>query len=48
MQKPESGNSAETLICELLLPAGTLRLSGNITAEILQTLVRELEGIRKQ
>lgn len=34
--------TASTLTCELLLPAGTLRLSGNITAAVLQTLVREL------
>ncbi|EFE93406.1 IS66-like element accessory protein TnpA [Serratia odorifera] len=40
--------TASTLTCELLLPAGTLRLSGTITAAMLQTLVRELDEAGKR
>ncbi|MEX3557011.1 MAG: IS66-like element accessory protein TnpA [Burkholderia sp.] len=40
--------AASTLTCELLLPAGTLRLSGTITAAMLQALVRELGEVGKQ
>ncbi len=30
--------------CELVLPAGTLRISGKLTPELLQTLIREMQG----
>ncbi len=31
----------KSLCCELALPAGTLRISGKLTPELLQTLIRE-------
>lgn len=40
--------AASTLTCELLMPAGTLRLSGTVTAAVLQALVRELGEVGKQ
>ncbi|KAB0541674.1 IS66 family insertion sequence element accessory protein TnpB, partial [Pantoea stewartii subsp. stewartii] len=30
--------------CELVLPAGTLRISGKLTPELLQMLIREMQG----
>ncbi|QZN96679.1 IS66-like element accessory protein TnpA [Symbiopectobacterium purcellii] len=32
------------LCCELVLPAGTLRISGKLTPELLQILIREMQG----
>lgn len=34
----------ETLCCELLLPAGTVRLKGALTPTLLQVLIREMKG----
>ncbi|EFE93399.1 MULTISPECIES: IS66-like element accessory protein TnpA [Enterobacterales] len=39
--------TASALTCELLMPAGTLRLSGAVTAAMLQALVRELGEVGK-
>ncbi|WP_405391187.1 IS66-like element accessory protein TnpA [Pantoea stewartii] len=43
---PSSGpenTSGETLCCELVLPSGTVRLKGTLTAEMLQVLIREMK-----
>ena len=43
---PSSGpenTSGETLCCELVLPSGTVRLKGTLTAEMLQALIREMK-----
>ncbi|KGT85994.1 transposase [Erwinia typographi] len=34
----------ETPCCELVLPAGTLRIGGALTPELLQILIREMQG----
>ncbi|HBC5825683.1 TPA: transposase, partial [Escherichia coli] len=34
----------DSLCCELVLPAGTLRLKGELTPALLQTLIREMKG----
>ncbi|ELM3737375.1 transposase [Edwardsiella piscicida] len=36
--------SDDALCCELALPAGTLRISGKLTPELLQMLIREMQG----
>ncbi|HHU1440253.1 TPA: IS66-like element accessory protein TnpA, partial [Escherichia coli] len=42
VQIPEQINTPpDSLCCELVLPAGTLRLKGELTPALLQTLVRE-------
>lgn len=41
---PLSVQSDDTPCCELVLPAGTLRISGKLTQELLQTLIREMQG----
>ncbi|EMF4570802.1 IS66 family insertion sequence element accessory protein TnpB, partial [Escherichia coli] len=33
-----------SLCCELVLPAGTLRLKGELTPALLQTIIREMKG----
>ncbi|MDP1189062.1 IS66 family insertion sequence element accessory protein TnpB, partial [Klebsiella pneumoniae] len=34
----------DSLCCELVLPAGTLRLKGELTPALLQSLIREKKG----
>ena len=41
---PPSVQSNDVPCCELVLPAGTLRISGNLTPELLQMLIREMQG----
>ncbi|MGS7532196.1 IS66-like element accessory protein TnpA, partial [Escherichia coli] len=44
-QEPEQINTpSDSLCCELILPAGTLRLKGKLTPALLQTLIREMKG----
>ncbi|HFU0670634.1 TPA: IS66 family insertion sequence element accessory protein TnpB, partial [Escherichia coli] len=44
-QIPEQINTPpDSLCCELVLPAGTLRLKGELTPALLQTLIREMKG----
>ncbi|EJE3974891.1 transposase [Escherichia coli] len=44
-QEPEQINTPpDSLCCELVLPAGTLRLKGKLTPALLQTLIREMKG----
>ncbi|KIZ56767.1 transposase, partial [Escherichia coli] len=45
VQIPEQINTLpDSLCCELVLPAGTLRLKGELTPALLQTLIREMKG----
>ncbi|EOZ7032937.1 IS66-like element accessory protein TnpA, partial [Escherichia coli] len=45
VQIPEQINTPpDSLCCELVLPAGTLRLKGELTPALLQTLIREMKG----
>lgn len=45
VQVPEQINTPPgSLCCELVLPAGTLRLKGELTPALLQTLIREMKG----
>ncbi len=45
VQIPEQINTLpDSLCCELVLPAGTLRLKGKLTPALLQTLIREMKG----
>ncbi|WP_370456156.1 IS66-like element accessory protein TnpA [Serratia sp. SRS-8-S-2018] len=41
---PPSVLSDDAPCCELVLPAGTLRISGKLTPELLQMLIREMQG----
>lgn len=41
---PPSAQGDDAPCCELVLPAGTLRISGKLTPELLQTLIREIQG----
>jgi transposase len=41
---PPSVQSDDAPCCELVLPAGTLRISGKLTPERLQVLIREMQG----
>ena len=44
-QEPEQINTpSDSLCCELVQPAGTLRLKGKLTPALLQTLIREIKG----
>ncbi len=44
-QEPEQINTpSDSLCCELVLPAGTLRFKGKLTPALLQTLIREMKG----
>ena len=44
-QEPEQINTPpDSLCCELVLPAGTLRLKGELTPALLQTIIREMKG----
>lgn len=45
IRQPEQINTpSDSLCCELVLPAGTLRLKGKLTPALLQTLIREIKG----
>lgn len=37
-------STEEPPCCELVLPAGTLRIRGTLTPELLQMLIREMKG----
>lgn len=37
-------STGEPACCELVLPAGTLRICGRLTPELLQMLIREMQG----
>lgn len=41
---PPSVLSDDAPCCELVLPAGTLRISGKLTPELLLMLIREMQG----
>ncbi len=41
---PLTPSAEESPCSELVLPAGTLRISGKLTPELLQTLIREMQG----
>lgn len=41
---PPSVLSDDAPCCELVLPAGTLRISGKLSPELLQMLIREMQG----
>lgn len=41
---PSSAQGDDAPCCELILPAGTLRISGKLTSELLQMLIREMQG----
>jgi len=41
---PLTSSTEESPCCELVLPAGTLRISGKLTPELLQMLIREMQG----
>lgn len=41
---PPSVLSDDVPCCELVLPTGTLRISGKLTPELLQMLIREMQG----
>lgn len=41
---PPSVQSDDVPCCELALPTGTLRISGKLTPEQLQTLIRKMQG----
>lgn len=42
---PPSVPGDDASCCELVLPAGTLRISGKLTTELLQMLIREMQGV---
>lgn len=41
---PLTPSAEESPCCELVLPAGTLRINGKLTPELLQMLIREMQG----
>ncbi len=41
---PLAPSAKESPCCELVLPAGTLRIGGKLTPELLQMLIREMQG----
>lgn len=41
---PSLVQSDDTCCCELVRPAGTLRIRGTLTPELLQALIRERQG----
>ncbi|HBM0098451.1 TPA: transposase, partial [Salmonella enterica subsp. enterica serovar Blitta] len=43
VQVEQINTPSDSLCCELVLPAGTLRLKGELTAVLLQTLIREMK-----
>ncbi|HAK1939290.1 TPA: transposase, partial [Salmonella enterica] len=44
VQAEQTDTPSDSLCCELVLPAGTLRLKGELTPALLQTLIREMKG----
>lgn len=44
---PPLVQTEEASCCELVLPAGTLRIRGTLTPELLQMLIREMQGGRQ-
>ncbi|EHR8284123.1 transposase [Escherichia coli] len=44
VQVKQTDTPPDNLCCELVLPAGTLRLKGELTPALLQTLIREMKG----
>ncbi|KIH18989.1 transposase, partial [Escherichia coli] len=44
VQVEQTDTPSDSLCCELVLPAGTLRLKGKLTLALLQTLIREIKG----
>ncbi|EBT9452944.1 IS66 family insertion sequence element accessory protein TnpB, partial [Salmonella enterica] len=44
VQVEQINTPTDSLCCELVLPAGTLRLKGELTPAILQSLIREMKG----
>ncbi len=44
VQVEQINTPTDSLCCELVLPAGTLRLKGKLTPALLQTLIREMKG----
>lgn len=44
VQVEQIDTPSDNLCCELVLPAGTLRLKGELTPALLQTLIREMKG----
>ncbi|EGF1722627.1 transposase [Escherichia coli] len=44
VQVEQINTPTDSLCCELVLPAGTLRLKGELTPALLQTLIREMKG----
>ena len=44
VQAEQINTPTDSLCCELVLPAGTLRLKGELTLALLQTLIREMKG----
>ncbi len=44
VQVEQTDTPPDSLCCELVLPAGTLRLKGELTPALLQTLIREMKG----
>ena len=43
VQAEQTDTPSDSLCCELVLPAGTLRLKGKLTPALLQTLIREMK-----
>lgn len=41
---PLTPSAEESPCCELVLPAGTLRISGKLTPELLRMLIQEMQG----
>lgn len=44
VQVKQINTLTDNLCCELVLPAGTLRLKGELTPVLLQTIIREMKG----
>jgi hypothetical protein len=44
VQVEQINTPTDSLCCELVLPAGTLRLKGELTPALLQSLIREMKG----
>ncbi len=44
VQSEQTDTPSDSLCCDLVLPAGTLRLKGELTPALLQTLIREMKG----
>ncbi len=44
LQSEQTDTPSGSLCCELVMPAGTLRLKGELTPALLQTIIREMKG----